>query len=322
MFACRICENTDSNRVHTAREMMFGTRYPFDYLECGKCGTLQIIDIPELAPYYPDNYLSFDSEVPVGKSLIRRIAARFAGNYFRTGQAGLGKVFVKLRPVLGEHFPPSMRDFPLGLHRNSHILDFGCGNGRLLQSLHYFGFTNLTGADAFISKDIFYPTGVNIYRRRLDEFEPPFDLIMLHHSFEHLEDPLDALRQIGRLIGSKGFGLIRIPIVSFVWEKYGVNWVQMDPPRHLFLYTENGFRALAEKAELEVVQVSYDSGAFQFWGSEQYASDVPLMDERSFWINPSTTLFSSAQIMEWQKQAEKLNAEGKGDMACFYLRRA
>ena len=321
MFPCRICENTEGNRVHAAREMMFGTRDSFDYIECGKCGTVQILDVPDLAPYYPDNYLSFESGVPVGKTFARRIAARFAGKYFITGKSLFGKFVVKMRPGVAEFFPHSLRDSPLSLHRDSRILDFGCGNGQLLQSLHYFGFTNLTGADAFIKNDIFYPTGVNIYRRRLDQFEGPFDLTMLHHSFEHLENPLDSLGQIRRLLGDDGFGLVRIPVVSFAWEKYGVNWVQMDPPRHLFLYTEIGFRALAEDAGLEVVRVTYDSGAFQFWGSEQYVQDIPLVDNRSYWTNPLSSPFNSEQISEWQKQAEKLNAEGKGDMACFYLRR-
>lgn len=322
MLQCRICENTAGNRVHAAREMMFGTRDPFDYLECGACGTVQILKVPDHSKYYPDNYLSFESDVPVAKNLGRRIAAQFAGKIFLTGKSRLGRFIVNIEPKIDEHFPPSVRNYPLGLRRDSRILDFGCGNGRLLQSLHYFGFTNLTGADAFIKDDILYPTGVNIYRRRLDEFDPAFDLIMLHHSFEHLEDPLDSLLQIRRLLGNKGVSLVRIPVINFAWEQYGVNWVQMDPPRHLFLYTESGFRSLAQKAGLKVEHVTYDSGAFQFWGSEQYVQDVPLIDDRSYWKNPATTIFSPKQIRDWQKQAEELNALGKGDMACFYLRAA
>ncbi|MEO7673532.1 MAG: class I SAM-dependent methyltransferase [Pyrinomonadaceae bacterium] len=322
MFECRICSNSDNNRVHSAREMMFGTRDRFDYVECGRCSTLQILEVPDLSRYYPDNYLSFDSEVPVAKNLGRRAAAKLAGEFFRSGKSVLGKLIAEGVPRLAEHFPPSMRGYPLGLRRDSRILDFGCGNGRLLRSLHYFGFTNLTGADAFIKNDILYPTGVKIYRRRLDEFDETFDLVMLHHSFEHLEDPLNALIQIRRLLGNDGACLIRIPVVNFAWEKYGVNWVQMDAPRHLYLYTEGAFRSLAEKAGLSIEKVTYDSGAFQFWGSEQYARDIPLVDDRSYWINPGTTLFSSEQITKWQKQAEELNADGKGDMACFYLRPA
>ncbi len=319
--ACRVCGNSKDNRILTAREMMFGTRETFDYLECSGCGTVQICSVPDLRQHYPDNYLSFDSEVPIGKTVLRRFAARFAGKYLLTGKGGIGKWIVQVVPGVARQFPPSLREFPLGLDVNTKILDFGCGTGRLLRSLHHFGFKDLTGADAFIEKDIIYPTGIRIFKRGLEDLEPTFDLIMLHHSFEHLPDPAGALNQIGRLMNDDSYCLIRIPVINFAWETYGTDWVQMDPPRHLFLYTERAFRDLAERARLSVEHVQYDSGAFQFWGSEQYRLDIPLTDPRSPWTDPSSTLFPSQQIDDWDREAKKLNAEGRGDMACFYLRR-
>ncbi len=321
MIPCRICENTLNNRVHRAREMMFGTREAFEYLECSKCGTLQIVEVPDLSLHYPDNYLSFDSDLPVAKTLPRRLSARIAGRYFLRGKGILGKYIVQKKPRFKELYPAYLRDFPLGIDFESRILDFGCGVGNLLQSLHYFGFRNLTGADAFIEKDIFYPTGVKIYKRRLDEIDSKFDLIMLHHSFEHFPDPLESLVKIRPLMEKDSFLLIRMPLINYAWEKYGLNWVQLDAPRHLFLYTESSFRYLAELAGLRVEHVTYDSGSFQFWGSEQYARDVPLTDPKSHWINKESKLFTTEQIKEWQKEAERLNANGKGDMACFYLRK-
>ena len=57
--ACRICGNASDNRAHVAREMMFGTRERFDYVECARCGCLQIRDVPaDLSPYYPADYYS------------------------------------------------------------------------------------------------------------------------------------------------------------------------------------------------------------------------------------------------------------------------
>src|SRR5205085_10674982 len=132
------------------------------------------------------------------------------------------------------------------------------GTGKPLQVLYQFGFRNLTGADAFIDADIFYPNGVKVYKKSLEELEPAFDLITLNHSFEHLPNPLESLLEIGRLLEKDKFALIRIPIVNFAWEKYGANWVQLDAPRHLFLYTERSFRLLAEKAGFTVEKVIYD----------------------------------------------------------------
>lgn len=319
---CRICGNIENNLRHDAREMMFGTREPFVYVECAACGTVQIETVPaDLAKYYPDNYIAFESRVVMGETFAKRTAARFAGKYFMTGSDLIGKFVVDRKPWVGAHYPESMRYFPLGIDFNSRILDFGCGNGRLLQSLYYFGFKNLTGADAFISGDIEYPTGVKIFKRDLADLDPAFDLIMLHHSFEHLPDPERILREIGRLLAPDKYALVRIPLVSYAWEKYGVNWVQLDPPRHLFLYTEKSFSDLCGQAGLEVERVIYDSAAFQFWGSEQYVRDIPLTDPRSHNDPEKGAVFSPEQIAEWGAEAAVLNREGRGDQACFYLRK-
>jgi hypothetical protein len=57
---CRICGNFDDNKIYTAREMMFGFRDEFDYIECSKCGCVQIVEIPKnINKYYPPNYYSY-----------------------------------------------------------------------------------------------------------------------------------------------------------------------------------------------------------------------------------------------------------------------
>lgn len=302
--------------------MMFGMRDEFDYLECGECGTIQIIKIPDLAPYYPQNYFSLEAgaEIEFAKKFKRRLAARFAGDYFVNKKNPIGKYLTAKKAWLRTEFPPSLREFPLGIDFQSKILDFGCGTGKPLQILYQFGFRNLTGADAFIEADIFYPNGVKVYKKRLDELEPAFDLITLNHSFEHLPNPLESLGEIGRLLDKDKFALIRIPVVNFAWEKYGTNWVQFDAPRHLFLYTEKSFRHLAQKAGFTIEKVIYDSTAFQFWGSEQYLQDIPLNDERTFKEDVTKSIFTAEQMDKWRRQAEELNAQGKGDQASFYLR--
>lgn len=302
--------------------MMFGTRDEFDYLECAACGTLQIVEIPDLARYYPKDYYSFASEDGyLAKSLRRRVVARLTGRYFLRGRDVLGKAVAARENWIDFYFPPSLKEPLLELDFYSKILDFGCGNGKLLQNLYHFGFRRLTGADAFIEKDIFYPNGVKIYKRPLSEIDETFDLVMLHHSFEHLPNPLETLREIQGLLPDGKFCLIRLPLASFAWEKYGVDWVQLDAPRHLFLFTERSFRRLAEKAGFAVEKVVYDSEAFQFFGSEQYRRDIAMSDARAFRGNVAESIFTAEQIEEWQRRAENLNAENRGDQACFYLKK-
>ena len=321
---CRICGNEQGNRIHQTREMMFGTRDTFEYLECGQCGTLQIVDIPDLSLYYPRDYYSLDesTNIEIAKNIRRRVAAKYIGKQLLYGNSMLGRWLVAKRPHLPDQFPLSLREPILNLNFHSRILDFGCGRGGLLQTLYYFGFQNLTGADAFIDDDLSYSTGVVVLKRPLAELEPDFDLIMFNHSFEHLPNPRESFLHLQRLLAPDGIALIRIPIVNYAWEKYDVNWVQLDAPRHLFLYTERAFLRLAEEAGFIVEKVAYDSGAFQFFASEQYLKDIPLLDPVAYRGVASESIFTESQIEEWESLAARLNAEGRGDQACFYLRKA
>lgn len=317
-FSCRLCKQSENLLFFDAREMMFGTREVFRYAECPRCEALQIVEIPDLTLYYPPGYYSLSEKSVLGERFLRRLAARQIG-YFLLGKRNFpGKLLARLRPEIAEHFPAWL--FPLcgQINLGSRILDYGCGNGKLLRDLQIFGFRNLTGADKFIDTETF-TKGLVIYRRDLDEFDEGFDLIMLHHSFEHLPDPRFSLTAIRRLLNPGGIALIRMPVLNFAWSKYGTDWVQLDPPRHLFIFSEAGFRRLAAVAGFDVSAVIYDSTEFQFYGSEQYRMDIAQNETRSFRGVSADSIFSQAQIEEWKDEAARLNAAGLGDQACFYL---
>lgn len=319
---CRICRNTEHNRIIKTREMMFGQREEFSYLECGECGTIQLLEVPKLDAYYPPEYLSMGSidDIDIAATASRRLAARFAGRRLRGGHSLIGKSVLALKPWVADHYPPSLRR--LDLKANSRILDVGCGTGHLLETLHYFGFKNLSGADAFVCHEISTPSGIKIKPQTVAEIEGEYDIVMLHHVFEHLPDPKTALSDIKRLLAPRGTALIRMPVAAFAWEEYGTHWVQLDPPRHLFIFREKTFVEFAESLGFTVSAVEYDSTAMQFWGSEQYRRDIPLNDPRSHDYGREGTVFSPGQIREWEAAAKKLNEEKRGDQACFYLQKA
>ena len=112
-----------------------------------------------------------------------------------------------------------------GANYNDAILDVGTGNGSLLLSLFKIGFTNLTGIDPFIEKDRQYGS-INIYRKSVFDVTEQYDLSMLHHAFEHMDEPLKVLLQLNKLIKKGKCVLIRTPVMGmYSWGKYGVNWM-------------------------------------------------------------------------------------------------
>src|SRR5262245_42415212 len=79
------------------------------------------------------------------------------------------------------------------------ILDVGCGNGSLLTQLYKMGFKNLTGIDPFINEGHDYGA-IKIQKKEIHDIGEKFDLIMMHHSLEHMFEPLKALQKAFSLL--------------------------------------------------------------------------------------------------------------------------
>ncbi|MBY0579660.1 MAG: class I SAM-dependent methyltransferase [Burkholderiales bacterium] len=317
---CRICNNEADNLKYEARESMFGSRDVFDYFQCSKCGCLQIAEFPwDLSKYYGDDYYSY--QVKQKQNKARRLLIRMRNHYAVFNRGVLGKLIYDKNPAT-----PSARAlrslYFLRPTRDMHILEVGCGSGILLQSLCELGFRNLLGADPFIDKDIEYGNGLTIRKLYIEEIQGKWDVVMFHHSFEHVPNPRETLQSAGRLLNSGGYCMIRIPTVSsYAWKHYGVDWIQLDAPRHFFLHSCESMGILAGETGLELVDMVYDSTGFQFWGSEQLKRGMSLMDERSYGRNPENSVFSGEEIAGFTRRAEEMNAAGQGDQAVFYLRK-
>lgn len=311
---CEICGDKGPHSLHLAREMMVGTRAGFQYLECATCGCLQNVSVPDdLASYYASDYYAMRGGMRPEPRWRRRLKAwRTAAHLGRRGW--LGRWLLKRSGPPG--LPPWVR--MAGLHQQSRILEIGCGAGDQLRALQSEGFKQISGADPYIPQAIDHGDGLQIVKTELAALTGTWDCVVLEHAFEHIPSPHAALRKLVSLLRPGGVLIISVPLKAAAWELYGVNWVQLDAPRHLYLHTERSFRLLA--AELEIVHIDFDSTAFQFWGSEQYAADIPLLDPRSYRQNPAASGFTPADIAAFELRAQALNAQGRGDQATFHLR--
>ena len=310
--ACPVCANTAGNRIVTAREMMFGMRDTFDYLECGACRGIYLLDVPEdLAKYYPSNYYSFAASSGLKWELKKRWAACSHGQWNPLGWL--------MSLALGQD------EAVVAVHRaeiafDARILDVGCGNGLLLRYMKYIGYRNLLGADPFIDGDIHDEQGVLVRKCPLDRMEEKFDVIMFHHSFEHLIDPESTLRHAARLLNPGGRIMIRIPVGgSLAWQRYGVDWVHLDAPRHLFLFSPQAMQLLAGRCGLALARQTFEGSGASFAHSDLYARDVPLNDH----FTPARGGLGKFGLKragrKYHALAEESNRTGQADCACFEL---
>lgn len=315
MRPCEICGNAAGNKTHSAREMMFGLRHPFDYLECGSCGCLQLVTPPvNLADYYPPGYYSFQQHGWLMTQVRRRWAA------YACGKASLVGWFVT------ELFCPNnamTAVHRLNLPRDARILELGSGSGRLLQDLAHFGYRHVQGADPFIAADLSYPGEVRIEKKSYDQITGEFDLVMLHHAFEHMDRPRETMQGLAKRLAGDGTLLLRIPVASsYGWRHYGVNWVHLDAPRHLFLHTFRSMEILAAATGLKIANVIHEAEEISITGSEAYARDIPMHDPRYPLATTRQRLLGWFRRRPDKARVAEMNRRGEADMICFYLKRA
>ncbi len=318
MNECRICRSCEG-LVHQLPESMYGTGEIFPYFECADCGALSAVRIPQdLGSYYSSSYYSMET------TSQQRLRASVRKIWDRVSALNAVQLQGRLDRVLDR-----IHSRPAPLHWGvlqqvgfaGRILDVGSGSGVLLRRLADMGFKDLTGIDPFLSESIPTDRRVRLERKGIGDMTEKFDLIMFNHSFEHVIDERGTLQAARKALAPNGTILLRVPLSqSQAWEQFGVNWVQLDPPRHIVLHTPRSLQVLAADSGLEIVATVFDSTAYQFWGSEQAIKGITVRSDRSYAVDPEASVFTSEEMKEYDRLAMDLNRRGRGDQAAFVLR--
>lgn len=260
---------------------MFGSGEEFSYFRCRDCDTLQIEIIPaNLGAYYPQNYYSMQPPQPSLRDKIKRF----------------------LRP---RQMPQWMAD----IDRGASILDVGCGGGATLSDMRSFGFRKLEGYDPFLERSFLLHGAIQIGNQLPSRC---FDVVMMHHSLEHMPDPIASLTEAAEMIGPQGKIIVRIPVRQGApWREYGLDWVHLDPPRHLYLWTVDGFRNMVGGTSLQIDRSGFDTTVYSFAGSDLIRRGIPT--------EAGLPTLSEGQLTAWRIRADELNRSDDGDNAWFVL---
>ncbi|RHJ79743.1 class I SAM-dependent methyltransferase [Parabacteroides sp. AM08-6] len=312
MCKCGICGNIENNTLYVVKEMMFGYKDQFKYFKCPLCGCLQILNIPEnLDKYYPSNYYSYgifsghtSLQSKITDFLLSQVLKSRISHY-----CFWGEIACLYKSLYADYFSGVSGAY---LNYNSKVLDIGCGAGKLLLKMKKCGFKYLEGIDPYLKEDIKYINGVCVYKKDIYQLDKTYDFIMLHHSFEHMPEPKKVFEKLSTILSVNGMIMLRVPLVdSYAWRKYGIDWFQIDAPRHLFLHTVKSINILAQNNGLKILRTVYDSRANQFIQSEKYMRDIAIAND--------SDIFTSREISTFKKSADLLNSLKDGDQACFYL---
>lgn len=269
---CRVCGAEGDWTPITAHENMFGTGEQFQYVECAECWCVQIARVPEdLGRHYPKQYYAHllrDEPPPAG-----RFKQAFIGAYTSASLRGASPIWrefvTKVLPRPGDLIEFGQYLLSSGVTKLSDpILDVGCGTSPYrLAAFKRLGFINLVGIDPFIAGDTVY-NGVPVWKRSLESEHGRYRFIMFHHSLEHVPDPIDTLCSAVKSLDANGTLLIRVPVVgTYFWRRFGVNWAELDAPRHLHLFSPESIRVMARRVGLKVLHSTFDSEAWELSSS-------------------------------------------------------
>lgn len=307
MISCNICGG--ATIPLEVREKMLGLNEKFTYQQCLTCGHTNLASIPaDIGKYYDaKKYYSFKLNDSFLASIEKKIKLFLKKTTLRLGIKNIFLYSAALKAFLTVK----------GIHKQSEILDYGCGAGQFVDELNSLGYENTIGYDPFLQKKQI-KKGKIYLTNELDELKPKrWDVITLNHVFEHLQEPIEILRNLRNLLKENGKLILRFPIIdSYAFEKYQKNWVQFDAPRHLNLFTRLSIQLAVEKSGgFSILSMYDDSFHFQFTGSELYLQNQSLHPKN----NNRKKRFLSLSTYYYHFYSKKLNKQKRGDQMTIIL---
>jgi 2-polyprenyl-3-methyl-5-hydroxy-6-metoxy-1,4-benzoquinol methylase len=132
------------------------------------------------------------------------------------------------------------------------VLEIGCGNGNLLNHLATLGWQVQGVEPDRKAAEIATRRNLPVMCGELSKhsFAPQsFDAIIMSHVIEHIVDPITLLKICRQLLKPRGRLIILTPNLHALGHRwFGRDWLHLDPPRHLNLFTQESMTAACKMA--------------------------------------------------------------------------
>ena len=314
MDRCPICQSTTTEILYKGLPdcVFFCAPGKWTIYQCIDCGSgyLNPRPTPESIGLAYGTYYTHEESQIRGRAFIflRSMVNGYLNTRYETDYDDafhLGNVLTRILLPLRRKADHIVRHLKPENH-GDRLLDIGCGNGSYLREAKRMGWDptgldpdpaslGVSGADGYqVVKGIL--PGIRFQTNQ-------FDAITMSHSIEHMHFPLEALREVHRILRPGGRLWIATPNFSSIGHRrFRENWVALDPPRHLMLFTQNSLRGLLERSGFKNIQIlpSAPTAARVFAASRAISIGVrPFSEKKNLlkFLNPEALLADFRSVL-------------------------
>ena len=246
---CYLCGERGELLYQNLTDRHFGVSGKWNFRKCNNaaCGLVWLDPLPlekDIAKAYQDYYthgknVGLDNDA----SLLRRVLMRCLKIFFS---------FLK-RITLIRHARKRLDCMYLDRIKPGRILEIGCGNGVRLARMRALGW-EVEGqeVDPMAVKRVIDTHSFIVHLGVLQQLSLPgasYDAVIMNHVIEHVHDPISILSECLRILKPNGILVLTTPnSESFGHETYQSSWMGLDPPRHLYIFSQKTLRAVVLKA--------------------------------------------------------------------------
>jgi SAM-dependent methyltransferase len=178
-------------------------------------------------------------------------ALNHAWDYEATPATSVGALVAAVAPSRAAIVARSVRH--LRAYPGGRLLDVGSGSGAFVAQMQRLGWRAEGLEPDPDAVAVAREAGLSIMQGTVDDLDGEaldgvFDAVTLSHVIEHLHDPEEAVRRLATLLRPGGLLWIATPnLRSLGHRHFGRDWLALDPPRHLVLFTRSALEGLLRR---------------------------------------------------------------------------
>ena len=253
---CNYCGKDDTQPVSRGADLLLNKAGDFHLVRCLNCDLIYQnpkLTKEELTEYYPDEYDPYQ----------RGVVEQLSGVQKFDRQHEMSRRCTRIEAYF---------DKP------GKILDIGCATGLFLAAMKERGWEAHGIEPSDYAADYARTQyGLQVIHGTLEDTQLPedqFDVVTMWDVLEHVDDPMETLKEVYRILKPNGLLVVSLPNPNSLEARiFGDTWIGWDRPRHLNIFSS------------EVIEKYLDKTGFQLNKIESFSGKLAItLMNLDFWV--------------------------------------